>query len=248
MTPDIIPNANKLTPDYCPTFARAGTYINDEHRGVIDTVSSVHGQLRDEDAWKLYEMAYYADGPVLEIGCLHGKSTTILALGIRAAANAVPLISVDVNEEHCAIAQSNVRRMVPEITPQFRTGYSNTIVAALATKIHFAFVDGNHTYGQVKEDLPAVDMHLRPGGFMLLHDYFDSRNHQPPENPRYGVVKATEEFLTKHEYQGRGRFGCCALYQKQIPRRNIWTSSLRALTGLVKTTAYSQTKRSDRSQ
>ena len=219
----VIQNADKTTPDYCPTYAREEPFINREHAEIMDIVSPVHGQLRPEDAWKLYEMAYFAGGPILEIGCLHGKSTTVLALGIRASGRPTLLISVDVNQEHRDIARENVKRFVPEVVPEFRLGNSSKVVAALDVDLAFAFVDGNHRYLQVRNDLLAVDRHLRPGGFMLLHDYYDSRNYEPPEDPRYGVVRAAREVLdSRKDYLPMGRFGCTALYRKKASRLSQW--------------------------
>jgi predicted O-methyltransferase YrrM len=44
----------------------------------------VPGWLRPEDALKLYELAYYATGPILEIGTYRGKSGTLMAIAARA--------------------------------------------------------------------------------------------------------------------------------------------------------------------
>lgn len=219
----VLDNADKTTEEYRPTYELDGGFVNDEHRGIMQVVEPVEGQLRPEDALKLYELAYFSPGPVLEIGCLFGKSTTILALAIRASGRPTKLISVDVNEEHVERARASVARMVPEVVPEFRLGPSAQLVDRLGCEVGFAFVDGNHTYPHVRADLLAVDKHLLPEGFALLHDYYDSRNQQPPENPRYGVVPAAEEVLGDG-YRPAGRFGCCALYQKLESEPTSWVA------------------------
>ena len=55
----------------------------------------IEGWLWREDALKLYEMAYFARGNILELGCYHGLSTALLALALRNARRGHKLLSVE---------------------------------------------------------------------------------------------------------------------------------------------------------
>jgi len=214
----VVPHEDKKSSEYARTLLAEGEspteLINAQHSAILEEVARIEGQLQPVDALKLYEMAYHAAGPVLEIGCLYGKSTAILALAMTAARAGWPLVSVDVNPRHCSIAASNVEDLAAEARVRFVTGNSSQVVPRLELDFAFAFVDGNHRYPAVRGDLLAVDRRLLPGGFVLLHDYFDLRNEMPPEAPRYGVVRAAEDILPPRGYEFRGRFGCTALYQR----------------------------------
>jgi len=45
-------------------------------------------------------------------------------------------------------------------------------------KIDFLFIDGNHTYPYVKEDLESWYNFVVDGGFIILHDYNDFSVHK----------------------------------------------------------------------
>ena len=55
-------------------------------------------------------------------------------------------------------------------------------------ELDFVFVDGNHSYEHTSFDINEWWEHLRPGGWMAIHDY----------NTKYrGVVRAVNEFVGK---------------------------------------------------
>ena len=60
-----------------------GDFLNDTHRNIVDIVANVSGKLQRPDHFKLYEMAYLAQGPILEIGRDQGKSLSILAMAVE---------------------------------------------------------------------------------------------------------------------------------------------------------------------
>ena len=71
---------------YQRTFDFPGDYINAAHHrfatcqqdgGLIDV--GIEGWLLPDDALKLYEMVYFADGDILELGTYKGLSTSIMA-------------------------------------------------------------------------------------------------------------------------------------------------------------------------
>jgi hypothetical protein len=59
--------------------------ISPGHASCEADVTDIPGKLEPADHLKLYECAYFARGPIPEIGRLHGKSTTVLALATEEA-------------------------------------------------------------------------------------------------------------------------------------------------------------------
>ena len=190
----ILQNSTKTSPDYLPTWqsstegSETDPFVSEEHAQIEAKVEGIHGKLHPVDEKKLYELAFQAAGDILEIGCLHGRSTTILSLGLRASGREHSLHSVDISEENIGLAKANVLGVVPGAKLRFHLGKSAKVVPTLRHRFAVAFIDGNHRYAPVKADLLAVDPKLVPGGFLFLHDYYDSRNQLPPDDPRLKAV------------------------------------------------------------
>ncbi|NOS67615.1 MAG: hypothetical protein HOO67_04605 [Candidatus Peribacteraceae bacterium] len=60
--------------------------------------------------------------------------------------------------------------------------------------LDFVYIDANHSYEAVKEDLELWWPKVRPGGVIAGHDYLDG---QIPEGD-FGVKSAVDEFMHKH--------------------------------------------------
>jgi len=67
--------------------------------------------------------------------------------------------------------------------------------------LDFAFIDADHSYEGVKEDLEAWWPAVRPGGFIGGHDWDHPETHigGSPEKRKWGVQQAVHEF-----FPGRG--------------------------------------------
>lgn len=63
--------------------------------------------------------------------------------------------------------------------------------------IDFAFVDGNHTYAFVKEDLEKFWPKIAPGGFLCGHDYFMRSIEHGGGYPEPMVFEAVSEFSAR---------------------------------------------------
>lgn len=59
------------------------------------------------------------------------------------------------------------------------------------------YIDGSHNYEDVKYDLESCWTKIRPGGTILLDDYYHRKNY---ENLDYGVAKAVSE-VSKANYK-----------------------------------------------
>jgi predicted O-methyltransferase YrrM len=199
-------NVEKVDRRYRPTYFdgdRDGR-ISAVHAACEEAVADVPGKLEPADHLKLFECAYYATGPILEIGHQRGKSTTVLALGAAHAGHAHHITSIDQHEPYGPEARENLRRHgIPDERVTLITGDSATIVDGLAPGFDVVFVDGDHTYEGVSRDLRAVARVLAAGGVVLCHDYYHPAN----DTGEYGVRTAVDELSAHYSLYFRGRHG-----------------------------------------
>lgn len=209
-------------PEYRPTL-RDEPYASAAHAALAAAPMEgwlidlgIEGWLRKDDALKLYELAFRSVGDILEIGCAHGLSTSIMAGALRDAGRPGRILSVDLHEGRMADARRTVAERGVAERVEFRLGDATEVCRELAaggSKFGFAFVDHSHAYGPVREVLATMPALLTEGGFCLVHDYNDARN-DDPANRRYGVRQAVEEALSAPTFSFCGVYGCTVLYRK----------------------------------
>lgn len=191
---------------YAPSFFD-GAFLTETHGGLVAAVEHVRGKLEVADHLKLYEVAYFADGRVLEIGRLAGKSTVCLALGARDG-NGQPIYSIDYDPKYTQPAVDALREFGVEDRVTVVTGDSAVQARRLPSPFAAIFVDGDHTYDGVRRDIEAIHDLLGPDGVLLFHDYF----HKANETGDYGVKRAVDEGASAYGWLYRGRFGGIALF------------------------------------
>ena len=79
----------------------------------------------------------------------------------------------------------------------------------------FVFIDGNHSYDFVKEDIREWTKKVKPGGIVAGHDYKED----PINN--YGVIQAVNEYVKENHISpwfilhGGGKLVDCWMFFKQ---------------------------------
>lgn len=220
-------------PGYRPTHDFPGKFINKFHRflstcpckdGVLVQLRTsgwpghiIEGWLRREDALKLYEIAYFARGDVLELGSYHGLSTCILSQAVHDSPYKKTIYSVDLDPWNVEMTRRNLlRRGVAEYAQLIVDDalFVVTRFAAEGRRLSFVFVDHSHTYEAVFDVCRELGRIVAPGGFCLFHDFNDARNWDV-ENKEYGVYQAVQDGLSPTEFEFYGIYGCAALYRKK---------------------------------
>jgi predicted O-methyltransferase YrrM len=214
---------------YVPPIGAHG-FLGPAHEGIPEQVREIYGKLMPGDQYKLYEAAYFARGAILEIGRLHGKSTAVLAMGLRDgtaartshmdAGTSVPadnpgaaggrLYSVELQEKHRPIAEGHLRERGLLDLVTLVQGDSATAIAQLPGRFDTVFVDGDHSYEGFTRDLQALDGRIEPGGVAMFHDCFHPAN----QSGEVGVARALAERAEPMGLAYRGRFGGLALYEQ----------------------------------
>ena len=213
--PDLVLHPDKRADmSYSPSYPLPGGDLGEEHRRIGEVVAGIPGLLRPEDELKLYELAYFATGPILEIGTYRGRSTTIMARAAQTGAGAM-LLSVDVDPE----AQRAGAAALSAHDVAGRVVFVRGSAAALVRRFpglspSLTFVDGDHSLDGVRRDLAALEPIVPRGGLLLFHDYEDPRN-DDPAIAHIGVKDGVEESWVSRQCDFAGVFGCCGLFRRR---------------------------------
>jgi hypothetical protein len=172
----------------------------------------IDGWLWRADALKLYEMAYFADGDILELGTYRGLSTCIMAQAILDAGRDAKIVTVDIADHGWRMNAVRTGVHKPII---FRSGdaaqQANMLITAGRT-FGFCFIDHSHSYSDVVKVCPLLPALLKLGAFAQFHDYADARNGTDPE---YGVWVAVRDALPK-AFEFIGLYGCSGVYRYTV--------------------------------
>ncbi len=209
---------------YLPTYddaSAAGDGIVDLLRAPLQAEGTIidigiKGSLRPEDAAKLYEMAFFGQGDVLELGCAHGLSTSIMARAIRDAARPAGIVSVDLEPRMIKRARANLAALGLLDGVDLRQGDALAALHALREEgrtFGFVFVDHSHAYDDVRAACALLADLVADDGFVLFHDFTDRRNKDDADNA-YGVYAAVVDGLPASRFTFFGAFGCTALYRR----------------------------------
>jgi predicted O-methyltransferase YrrM len=217
-------------PPYRPTFELPGRFIDRSHRNLAECPVQhdvliqiktrrwfgkiIPGWLRREDALKLYEMAYYAAGDILELGSFHGLSTSILARASRNSPDRKHIYTVDLDPTNVRATMDNLRLQGLDRGVTASCEDAAAAVRRFASEgkqFGFVFIDHAHSYDPVYQVCRELERVTRAGGFCLLHDFNDPRNRDPDAGD-YGVYQAVMDGLNRNRFEFYGIYGCTALY------------------------------------
>ncbi|MFG1426096.1 class I SAM-dependent methyltransferase, partial [Roseixanthobacter glucoisosaccharinicivorans] len=176
---------NAVATPYRPTYAWTGPYLNAQqaryaaaprNRMLIDL--GIPGWLRVEDALKLYEMAFFSAGNVLELGTNRGLSTSVIATALLDSKNGHRLTTVEIRAPLLAQARAELEERKLDAVVDFVCGDASDVMLQLRSegaKFGFAFIDHSHAFEPVYQACLALGDLIAPGGFAAFHDYTDRR-------------------------------------------------------------------------
>lgn len=220
-------------PPYQPTYPFPGSFIDAAHAALPQGPLEdgfllrrrdsrwfgrvIPGWLRVEDALKLYELAYFAQGDILELGSYHGLSTSIMAEAARNCPQPKQLWSVDLDGKAVRAARFHLWRA--GLSALVRVERRDAMAAlsvhvAARRRMALVFVDHSHEYQPVRDVCEAMAEILHPGGFCAFHDFNDPRN-RDASNSHYGVYQAVVDGLDPDEFEFWGCYGVVGLYRRR---------------------------------
>lgn len=219
---EIVGSKGRAKFPYRKTMEFAGDHINSRHLDLLHhtlqegkpiIAHEIEGWLRREDAAKLYEMAYFAGGDIVELGTSRGLSAFIMAQAIKDAGKSDDVHTVDMLEDRCSAARKRMAaRDVRNIFIHCAEGaaFLRDLVKR-RKKFRFAFIDHSHHYAPVREACTLLDQVLERGSFVGFHDFCDTRNFKVHPDD-FGVYQAVTDGLPP-SFEFYGAFGCMSLYR-----------------------------------
>jgi len=188
--------------------------VEDSPKGML--VRKIKGWLRRADALKIYELAYFGDGTILELGTFEGLSTSVIATAIRNSGRQREFTSVDHNPALSMTASVNL--MEAGLIDWVELDVADAVTYldyAIATErqYSFVFIDHSHAYKDMVAACIRLDKITARGGFVLFHDFNDSRNRRD-NFAKAGVFQAVQESLDLQQFEFYGTYGCCGLYRR----------------------------------
>lgn len=151
------------------------TPVKDHAKRAVKIAMRVSGQIRPSEAMALYTMARRM-GNIVEIGCLHGRSTAALvqaAKVFKARVTSVDPFYLTPNTKQISSAanwRKNLRAVGLE-APKLMEMESHQAAQIYKDEIAFLFIDGNHDYAHVKQDIEDWSPKVKVGGVMAFHDF-----------------------------------------------------------------------------
>jgi predicted O-methyltransferase YrrM len=170
---------------------------------------------------KLYEMAFFSDGDVLELGTYHALSTSFIAQALLNAGHGHRCDSIELDPRISAQAFRHLDRAGLNCVVELHVGDGAEVcrrLGALDRSYGFAFVDHSHSYEDVFTANGVLKGLVKPGGYALFHDYTDPRNSlrtglgdHPDE---FGVRNACDTAFADGSFRFVSTCGACGLYQR----------------------------------
>lgn len=158
-------------------------------------------------------MAWFARGPILEVGLDHGKSASIMARAVVSSRNGASITSIELKAQMVRKAKANLESLGLADQVLLVQGRSEEVIPTLPDAYDVVFLDGDHSYSGVRADLSVLQGRIVVGGAILVHDYWDHRN-DDPANEDYGVRAAVDDLAAHLGLCFLGGFGALALFQQ----------------------------------
>lgn len=180
------------------------TEMTELSKNALNASKKVDGFLKDSEAIFLYKSAYsqQENATIVEIGSYMGKSTILMAMGLRDSGNTgAKVYAVDHfvgSSEHENISTfESFRRYVSEfgVEDYIQVIKTESQLAAeewdIGDRIDFLWIDGGHEYEYVSMDLLLWYRHVRLGGVIAVHDAGGFKN----TGQFMGVRKAVRDHM-----------------------------------------------------
>ncbi|PCK09554.1 MAG: hypothetical protein COA42_03335 [Alteromonadaceae bacterium] len=174
--------------------------------------NTIKGFLAEDEGEALFRLARSVGdiGPCLEIGSYCGKSTVYLGTACKLAGNT--LYAVDhhrgseehqLGEEYHDTELFDANNALMDSFPSFRrtlkiAELESSVVPVVAssaltakhwaTPLGLVFIDGGHSHEMAMNDCLTWAKHIRPGGFLAVHDIFEH-----PEDGGQGPFLALQQ-------------------------------------------------------
>lgn len=213
---------------YKKTYDFPGDYIDERHKFFITCPRKgkrgqkflidigIDGWLLPEDALKIYELAYFCKGDILELGTFRGLSTFIIARALDESKSQFKVDTDDIDEKNSILARKKIAEFAYDKYVDFNimdgTEFCDRKIAE-GKRYNFIFIDHWHGYDATYSAAMRAKKLLNAGGFCLFHDYNDPAN--ADKRHHYGVYQAAHDaMICDTQFDFYGTFGSTGLFRK----------------------------------
>src|SRR5262245_21623126 len=172
---------------FVKTFRYDGRGINGYHCALADAPVGrmgvpfcidigIDGYLARAEAMKLYELAYFTDGDILELGTFRGLSASIFARSLEDRGSSGQIDTCDIDQTSSDLARQRISSLPGADRVTFHVNDAAILMDELRTagrKFGILFIDHWHGYDATRAALERTPSILRSGGFVIMHDYND---------------------------------------------------------------------------
>jgi hypothetical protein len=179
-----------------------------DYASACKVADGIPGWLAPQEAAYLYNVGFQSEGNILELGTYFGKSTYLMARGIRDAGKSHQIITVDIHhrgidpntskplilaeDSPLGVCRSLKEHGLEDVVIQM-IGWTHACVPLLNfAPIKTVFIDAGHDYESCSKDFLAVRRQLPPQQRLLLM-FHDHSCHFP------GVKRTIEELVRTDE-------------------------------------------------
>jgi hypothetical protein len=192
-----------------PSWSRPDLYVDSGHRSIFERTDAIPGWQMPGDTYKIYELAHYCGDVILEIGTFSGRSAVVAVEGALSnpERRAPCFFSIDIHPDYVQRGYNSLAARGLDRHGAFFLGGLGPFVEEFSISPTMVFVDGDHRYAGIKDDLALLAKYLRPGVPVLCHDYLNTDNGKP----EMGVRQAVDEWVRDGFATLMGSFGCSGL-------------------------------------
>ena len=207
-----------------------------ELAALLQATDPIKGWLNVHEVELLYSLGRITTGPILEMGCFQGKSTSCFLRARAEAGITATHVVVDLFENHLDVGKGDfeaqfrgnvepwrgktdlivLRRSTFEVEPELQK-----LTAGIGL-FNGIFVDADHSYAAVVKDAALAHRMLNPGGWVAFHDAIRWEGHT-------SVLSACTDVAELNEYGFVKTAGSILLLEKPAPgaRLQPWKSDPR---------------------
>ncbi len=108
---------------------------------------------------------------------------------------------IDIDHAAIKIAHQKFAQEIANGTVAVELGNSYEIILSMPDHyFDWVYIDGDHSYEGVKQDLNATRLKLKPDGLIAMNDYIFLGS---LDLVKYGVIEAVNEFCLEHNFELR---------------------------------------------
>jgi predicted O-methyltransferase YrrM len=193
-----------------PSWSGHDGYVDAGHRTVFAETKDIPGWQLEGDTCKLYEMAHFAGDVILDVGTFGGRSAAVELKGALARPGARPpqLFTLDLDHAAGPRSHGHLRALGLDAHALFYEGGLASFFESFPVGPTMVFLDADHEYAGVRNDMDVLSRYLAPGVPVLCHDYTNPEN----ETGEYGVRQAAREWEEAGYVRFMGVFGCSVFF------------------------------------